>query len=284
MEYALDAQSLMSISLRKIHSSGTQRGSSKPHKNLLVSYVLHNARQLYLSERYTELYRRQQQQRPHRQRRICGARHAGQRGRLQPVPTWRRCASTSCISSRAAAAPAPASGARGRRGSTLRAARVRRNPATTRHTPTRAALGAPGSRCRPHSLRSARRTLVPRPPAPRPRGQPSGRQGLSASLPAPPPLLPWLLPGRIPGTLRLRRALQQPDHRVGPGHSCGDHISCILTGKGHRWTWHARQHQDLTGLNPLLLMQELSSQNNIVTPEESVFPVSTSVGEALSCQ
>ncbi|NWI70980.1 IER5L protein, partial [Todus mexicanus] len=59
---SLDAQSLISISLRKIHSSRTQRGGIKLHKNLLVSYVLRNARQLYLSERYAELYRRQQQQ------------------------------------------------------------------------------------------------------------------------------------------------------------------------------------------------------------------------------
>lgn len=62
MECALDAQNLISISLRKIHSSRTQRGGIKLHKNLLVSYVLRNARQLYLSERYAELYRRQQQQ------------------------------------------------------------------------------------------------------------------------------------------------------------------------------------------------------------------------------
>lgn len=61
MECALDAQSLISISLRKIHSSRTQRGGIKLHKNLLVSYVLRNARQLYLSERYAELCRRQQQ-------------------------------------------------------------------------------------------------------------------------------------------------------------------------------------------------------------------------------
>nr|Q66IT9.2 RecName: Full=Immediate early response gene 5-like protein [Xenopus laevis] len=59
MEGALDAQSLISLSLRKIHNSRTQRGGIKLHKNLLVSYVLRNARQLYLSERYAELYRRQ---------------------------------------------------------------------------------------------------------------------------------------------------------------------------------------------------------------------------------
>ncbi|KAM6431525.1 immediate early response gene 5-like protein [Liasis olivaceus] len=59
MECALDAQSLISLSLRKIHVSRTQRGGLKLHKNLLVSYVLRNARQLYLSERYAELYRRQ---------------------------------------------------------------------------------------------------------------------------------------------------------------------------------------------------------------------------------
>uniref|UniRef100_A0A8C8RW12 Immediate early response gene 5-like protein n=1 Tax=Pelusios castaneus TaxID=367368 RepID=A0A8C8RW12_9SAUR len=58
MEGALDAQSLISLSLRKIHSSRTQRGGIKLHKNLLVSYVLRNARQLYLSERYAELCRR----------------------------------------------------------------------------------------------------------------------------------------------------------------------------------------------------------------------------------
>nr|XP_056716758.1 immediate early response gene 5-like protein [Euleptes europaea] len=61
MECALDAQALIGLSLRKIHSSRTQRGGIKLHKNLLVSYVLRNARQLYLSERYAELYRRQQQ-------------------------------------------------------------------------------------------------------------------------------------------------------------------------------------------------------------------------------
>uniref|UniRef100_A0A8C3T914 Immediate early response 5 n=1 Tax=Chelydra serpentina TaxID=8475 RepID=A0A8C3T914_CHESE len=54
MECALDAQSLISLSLRKIHSSRTQRGGIKLHKNLLVSYVLRNARQLYLSERYAD--------------------------------------------------------------------------------------------------------------------------------------------------------------------------------------------------------------------------------------
>ncbi|XP_053137971.1 immediate early response gene 5-like protein [Hemicordylus capensis] len=62
MEGALDAQSLIALSLRKIHSSRTQRGGLKLHKNLLVSYVLRNARQLYLSERYAELCRRQQHQ------------------------------------------------------------------------------------------------------------------------------------------------------------------------------------------------------------------------------
>ncbi|OCT56368.1 immediate early response gene 5-like protein [Xenopus laevis] len=60
MECALDAQSLISLSLRKIHTSRSQRGGIKLHKNLLVSYVLRNARQLYLSERYSELYRQRQ--------------------------------------------------------------------------------------------------------------------------------------------------------------------------------------------------------------------------------
>ncbi|KAL4601549.1 Immediate early response 5-like [Arapaima gigas] len=59
-ECAVDAQSLISISLRKIHSSRTQRGGIKLHKNLLVSYVLRNARQLYMSEKYAEIYRMQQ--------------------------------------------------------------------------------------------------------------------------------------------------------------------------------------------------------------------------------
>ncbi|KAE8582943.1 hypothetical protein XENTR_v10020391 [Xenopus tropicalis] len=70
MECALDAQSLISLSLRKIHSSRTQRGGIKLHKNLLVSYVLRNARQLYLSERYAELYRRQPFPQPMEE---CGA-------------------------------------------------------------------------------------------------------------------------------------------------------------------------------------------------------------------
>lgn len=60
MECTVDAQSLITISLKKIHSSRTQRGGIKLHKNLLVSYVLRNARQLYINERYAELYRRQQ--------------------------------------------------------------------------------------------------------------------------------------------------------------------------------------------------------------------------------
>ncbi|XP_008335843.2 immediate early response gene 5-like protein [Cynoglossus semilaevis] len=49
MESSLDAQNLISISLRKIQSSRTQRGGIKLHKNLLVTYVLRSARQLYVS-------------------------------------------------------------------------------------------------------------------------------------------------------------------------------------------------------------------------------------------
>nr|XP_057912883.1 immediate early response gene 5-like protein [Doryrhamphus excisus] len=59
-ECAVDAQSLISISLMKIHNSRTQRGGIKLHKNLLVSYVLRNARQLYIKEKYAEIYRMQQ--------------------------------------------------------------------------------------------------------------------------------------------------------------------------------------------------------------------------------
>lgn len=60
MECATDAQSLISISLMKIHNSRTQRGGIKLHKNLLVSYVLRNARQVYIKEKYAEIYRMQQ--------------------------------------------------------------------------------------------------------------------------------------------------------------------------------------------------------------------------------
>lgn len=60
MECAVDAQSLISISLMKIHNSRTQRGGIKLHKNLLVSYVLRNARQAYIKEKYAEIYRMQQ--------------------------------------------------------------------------------------------------------------------------------------------------------------------------------------------------------------------------------
>ncbi|XP_035040683.2 immediate early response gene 5-like protein [Hippoglossus stenolepis] len=60
MERAADAQSLISMSLMKIQNSRTQRGGIKLHRNLLVSYVLRNARQLYIKERYAELYRMQQ--------------------------------------------------------------------------------------------------------------------------------------------------------------------------------------------------------------------------------
>uniref|UniRef100_A0AAV2IVA9 Immediate early response 5 like n=1 Tax=Knipowitschia caucasica TaxID=637954 RepID=A0AAV2IVA9_KNICA len=44
----------------KIHNSRTQRGGIKLHKNLLVSYVLRNARQVYIKEKYAEIYRMQQ--------------------------------------------------------------------------------------------------------------------------------------------------------------------------------------------------------------------------------
>ncbi|XP_020782205.1 immediate early response gene 5-like protein [Boleophthalmus pectinirostris] len=60
MECVADAQSLISISLMKIHNSRTQRGGIKLHKNLLVSYVLRNARQVYIKEKYAEIYRMQQ--------------------------------------------------------------------------------------------------------------------------------------------------------------------------------------------------------------------------------
>ncbi|KAM8828978.1 immediate early response gene 5-like protein [Spinachia spinachia] len=60
MECGADAQSLISISLMKIHNSRTQRGGIKLHKNLLVSYVLRNARQVYIKEKYAEIYRMQQ--------------------------------------------------------------------------------------------------------------------------------------------------------------------------------------------------------------------------------
>ncbi|XP_023121063.1 immediate early response gene 5-like protein [Amphiprion ocellaris] len=60
MEGGVDAQSLISISLMKIHNSRTQRGGIKLHKNLLVSYVLRNARQVYIKEKYAEIYRMQQ--------------------------------------------------------------------------------------------------------------------------------------------------------------------------------------------------------------------------------
>ncbi|XP_067868183.1 immediate early response gene 5-like protein [Heterodontus francisci] len=56
MDCAVNAQSLITISLRKIHNSRTQRGGVKLHKNLLVSYVLRNARQVYMSEKYAEIY------------------------------------------------------------------------------------------------------------------------------------------------------------------------------------------------------------------------------------
>uniref|UniRef100_A0A672GA54 Immediate early response 5 like n=1 Tax=Salarias fasciatus TaxID=181472 RepID=A0A672GA54_SALFA len=57
MECAVDAQSLISISLMKIHNSRTQRGGIKLHKNLLVSYVLRNARQVYIKEKYSACHR-----------------------------------------------------------------------------------------------------------------------------------------------------------------------------------------------------------------------------------
>uniref|UniRef100_A0A3B4A1T5 Immediate early response 5 like n=1 Tax=Periophthalmus magnuspinnatus TaxID=409849 RepID=A0A3B4A1T5_9GOBI len=60
MECAFDAQNLISISLRKIQSSRTQRGGIKLHKNLLVTYVLRNARQFYMSKNLSQTQRTQQ--------------------------------------------------------------------------------------------------------------------------------------------------------------------------------------------------------------------------------
>lgn len=57
MECAFDAQNLISISLRKIQSSRTQRGGIKLHKNLLVTYVLRNARQFYMSKNLSQAQR-----------------------------------------------------------------------------------------------------------------------------------------------------------------------------------------------------------------------------------
>ncbi|XP_017272641.1 immediate early response gene 5-like protein [Kryptolebias marmoratus] len=57
MECAFDAQNLISISLRKIQSSRTQRGGIKLHKNLLVTYVLRNARQFYMSKNSSQTQR-----------------------------------------------------------------------------------------------------------------------------------------------------------------------------------------------------------------------------------
>lgn len=62
MECAFDAQNLISISLRKIQSSRTQRGGIKLHKNLLVTYVLRNARQLYMSKNFSQTQRNQHYQ------------------------------------------------------------------------------------------------------------------------------------------------------------------------------------------------------------------------------
>uniref|UniRef100_A0A3P9I5X5 Immediate early response 5 like n=1 Tax=Oryzias latipes TaxID=8090 RepID=A0A3P9I5X5_ORYLA len=54
---AFEAQNLISISLRKIQSSRTQRGGIKLHKNLLVTYVLRNARQFYMNKNVSQAQR-----------------------------------------------------------------------------------------------------------------------------------------------------------------------------------------------------------------------------------
>ncbi|XP_029617806.1 immediate early response gene 5-like protein [Salmo trutta] len=59
-ECAIDAQNLISISLQKIHNSRTQRGGIKLHKNLLVTYVLANARDFYMSVEFAGMYSIQQ--------------------------------------------------------------------------------------------------------------------------------------------------------------------------------------------------------------------------------
>ncbi|XP_067825610.1 immediate early response gene 5-like protein [Heptranchias perlo] len=72
MDCAVNAQSLITISLRKIHNSRTQRGGIKLHKNLLVSYVLRNARQVYMSEKYAEIYGMHQYEEVHDMLTISG--------------------------------------------------------------------------------------------------------------------------------------------------------------------------------------------------------------------
>lgn len=57
MENSVDAESLISISLRKIQSSRTQRGGIKLYKNLLVSYVLRNARQVCIDDKQEDTRR-----------------------------------------------------------------------------------------------------------------------------------------------------------------------------------------------------------------------------------
>ncbi|XP_052334713.1 immediate early response gene 5-like protein [Oncorhynchus keta] len=59
-ECAIDAQNIISISLQKIHNSRTQRGGIKLHKNLLVTYVLANARDFYMSVEFAGMYSIQQ--------------------------------------------------------------------------------------------------------------------------------------------------------------------------------------------------------------------------------
>ncbi|GCB65551.1 hypothetical protein scyTo_0009970, partial [Scyliorhinus torazame] len=73
MDCAVNAQSLISLSLRKIQTSRSQRGGIKLHKNLLVSYVLRNARQVYMSEKYAEIYGAQRVAEGLAEEEVCGA-------------------------------------------------------------------------------------------------------------------------------------------------------------------------------------------------------------------
>ncbi|CAN0350062.1 unnamed protein product [Lampetra fluviatilis] len=63
----MESKRMIAVSLAKLQGFRTQRGGMRLHRGLLVSYVLRNAKQAYLGEKYRQLceyqqYQQQQQQ------------------------------------------------------------------------------------------------------------------------------------------------------------------------------------------------------------------------------
>nr|XP_032832301.1 immediate early response gene 5-like protein [Petromyzon marinus] len=68
----MESKRMIAVSLAKLQGFRTQRGGMRLHRGLLVSYVLRNAKQAYLGEKYRQLceyqqYQQQQQEKEQQQ-------------------------------------------------------------------------------------------------------------------------------------------------------------------------------------------------------------------------